>query len=410
MPVKVDPTEVPTLIIQPDQRFATTFLSSKYRDYAVPGEAIMDKASGELFFKRSIDGKVISFSQNKKMIHDLVLELRILLTNNEGFTYPVENENAFFVSTNYDLIAIHDEALYNLITDDIVIPNGPNDINKLTFKIAGESNGFFCRNTTRDCDKPFIEFLTNQYNSAFEFYSGMNEEYTAEHNKFNSNQKWKDSNVILIYDLDVYKDGEKQKTYSTLIDYIRLNEEVSVLFPDYLYTDFPNGIDYFVVTIRKFEYYKIHFMIQHKNEFGDSFINAYNKFLFADGRVEVSELNIMQFVNNCDDVDLLGNEIILAFLDIPYINRYMSKMSKLKASSQFITSINRPVGSEWGANTVWAERIRDVAKEGIATETGSENSFFYLETYFSKNNEDIISGRIVTDPNLDDDFLLIEIS
>ena len=88
----------------------------------------------------------------------------------------------------------------------------------------------------------------------------------------------------------------------------------------------------------------------------------------------------------------------------------MSKMTKLKSASQFITSINRPVGSEWGSNTVWAERIRDVSQGGIATNTGSPTSFDYLETYFGKNNGEVISGRIMTNPDLVDDFLLVEIS
>ena len=58
----------PTNVEQPDMRFATTFLSNKYRDYAVKGESLMDKATGEIFTKRPLDGRVVSFFQNKKYI------------------------------------------------------------------------------------------------------------------------------------------------------------------------------------------------------------------------------------------------------------------------------------------------------------------------------------------------------
>ena len=119
MPILVEKDVKPTVIVEPDMRFATTFLSTKFRDYAVPGEALMDKTSGELFMKRPSDGKVISFHQNKKMIHDMILELRVLLVNNPGFRYPNSNNESFFVSTNYDVIAMNNEHLIDLTKENI---------------------------------------------------------------------------------------------------------------------------------------------------------------------------------------------------------------------------------------------------------------------------------------------------
>ena len=60
----VDASKRPTFITKPNSRFATTMLSTEYRDYAVRGEEIVDKATGELFIKRPVDGKIISFHQN----------------------------------------------------------------------------------------------------------------------------------------------------------------------------------------------------------------------------------------------------------------------------------------------------------------------------------------------------------
>ena len=45
----------PTMVAKPDMRFATTFISNKYRQYAVNGESLMDKATGEIFTKRLED-------------------------------------------------------------------------------------------------------------------------------------------------------------------------------------------------------------------------------------------------------------------------------------------------------------------------------------------------------------------
>jgi hypothetical protein len=123
MPVRlIDPADRPTYVSKPDIRFATTFLSHEYRDYSVEGEALMDKMTGELFIKRPEDGRVLSFEQNKKYAYDQVLELRILLTNNEEFTYPTMGTNAFYVSTNYDLVTINKEVPNDILVNNTVIP------------------------------------------------------------------------------------------------------------------------------------------------------------------------------------------------------------------------------------------------------------------------------------------------
>ena len=66
----------PIFVSKPDMRFATSFLSIENRDFAVHGESIMDKATGEIFTKRKTDGRVVSFFQNKKYLHDMMMEMR----------------------------------------------------------------------------------------------------------------------------------------------------------------------------------------------------------------------------------------------------------------------------------------------------------------------------------------------
>lgn len=405
MPIKVDPSIKPTVVVQPDMRFATTFLSTKFRDHAVPGEAIMDKASGELFLKRPTDGKVISFHQNKKMLHDLVLELRILLTNNENFTYPIDDEASYFISTNYDFIAINNESLYDLITDDVTIPGTPDNINKLEFKVAGKSNGFFCRATTRDCDKPITEYLTNQYDSFYKNYNGLDNEKLAEKKKFDTIEKWKDSNCTITYDVEVHKD-DKSKKYENQTDYVRLNESCAVLFDYTIGTDFPNGVDYYIVTIKKFDYYKLHLMAKLKDQFGDEFTANYNKFLFDDKTIQPAEFNVMRFVNTATDVEILGNENIIAFVENPYIYRYMSKMDKLKSNSSVYLTLNRPNEEDWQANTVWAERFRDILEDGVIEDYNTENNLDQLELYYSKSKRGTGYIKFTFTPSDTEDLLI----
>ena len=46
MPTPAQPGQVPTIITKPNQRFATTALSTKYRINAVNGELLKDDVTG----------------------------------------------------------------------------------------------------------------------------------------------------------------------------------------------------------------------------------------------------------------------------------------------------------------------------------------------------------------------------
>jgi hypothetical protein len=339
-----DTSVKPTVVITPDSRFATSFLSTKYRDKAVAGEALMDKSTGELFIKRKSDGRLISFHQNKKMLNDLAIEFRFLLTNNPLFIYPSTSDTSYYASVNYDLVAINNESYYNIITDNVIIPGTPNEINKLSFMISKDSNGFFCNNTTRDIDKPVIEFLTNQYNLLFKNYSGDNEIYLQEKNKF-EDVTWEYNNAILTYDIAVYKDGETY-LYTRLTENIRINEDSCVLLPEAIYDDL-GSFDYAEVTVKSITYDKIHFMFNHKDEFGVIFTESLNKLLYNDTKIEVAEFNITHFVDGVDSVELHGNENIIAFVDVQHLRQFMFSLEKSQSSAVIISDTKPNHACTW---------------------------------------------------------------
>ena len=322
-----DSSVKPTFVMNSDARFATSFLSTKYRDKAVAGEALMDKTTGELYIKRVSDGKIVSFYQNKKMINDLALEFRVLLLNNRSFVYPSTSETAFYVSTNYDLISINNESLYNLKTDNITITGEPNDINKLTFKLSGGSNGFFCRCCTRDIDKPFVEYSATQYNSIIKNYTGSDESYLTEYMKFDESDKWEGSDAVLTYDITTTKNGVEQ-TFTDIVDYIRLNDNCTVFLPNTVYT----GVDSFdsaVVTIKSITFDKLHFMVSPMDEFDASAVEIINGLMPNDNRIEIGEFIISHFINEARDFIALGNETIIAFITAKHMTEYMDQLYKL---------------------------------------------------------------------------------
>ena len=105
------------------------------------------------------------------------------------------------------------------------------------------------------------------------------------------------------------------------------------------------------------------------------------------------------------DINLLGNESLIATLDIPYVLRYMGKMVKLRDSSEFITTNTRPNDFEWTANAVWAEHVRTVGGHGTITDVSHEVDILALEHYITKRDQ-FISKPITEDPNNTESFLI----
>lgn len=376
----------PIYSTEPNMRFATTFLSNKYRDFAINGETLMDKATGEIFTKRPEDGRVVSFFQNKKYMSSLMLDLRVMLNNNADFRYPEDTDiDACYLSTDYDMMSINSEKDVNILTSNSVIPNTSNAVTKLQFRISKKSNGFFIRLTSRDSDKVIIEYLTNQYNARIKNYSDSNSTYITEKNKFSSIEKWADSNATVTYTVDI-KTGSNTVTH-TFTDYVRINEECGIIFPATITNTMLTKADTITVTIKSITYDKIQFMNNHKSEFGSEFTSSISKFIYPDNNIFIRYCNICSFVDSSNDILVHGNEFIIALMDIAYVRRYMMKMSKLTSESSVILSTSRPTDDMWNTNAVWAERLRDVFKGGYTTNLESEVNFKDLEMYLADNED-----------------------
>ena len=76
--------------IQPNLRFGTSFLDTKYRERGVNGESLMDKRTGEVAYKRVSDGSLIYFDREKLKLDDYISNLRALMKSNVRFSYPTE--------------------------------------------------------------------------------------------------------------------------------------------------------------------------------------------------------------------------------------------------------------------------------------------------------------------------------
>lgn len=413
----------PLLTEQPNVRYANTFLSDKYRDYAVNGEAIMDKVSGEYFIKRVTDGRVVSFSQNKKYIHDTVFELKVALANYPSFTYPYDSESTVYISQNYDLASINNELSRRsesepfivALTGDINTPTNEN----IVFNISEKSNGFFCKPMSRDCDKALIEYYGLFYNSLFETYYGDNENFKIEAQKFIDNPQWKHHDAIIDYQVIVTRNNHSDyndltKTYF-LISSIKLNEEICVFINDEeIQNDFEGVVDKITIQIQSIDYYKMNFIKNHINDIREiisedkfnEFMNTVNKLKSGDDIVQIGNLNIMYFLSDANDILLCDNEFIIAFLSMVDINFYFDKLKELYKSPSFILSSSRPSTSIWGGNTIWGENLREIGMYGESKYHTTDSSFMLLQQYFG--NPHVKYNSLSNMIEHESDFVLID--
>ena len=74
-------------------------------------------------------------------------------------------------------------------------------------------------------------------------------------------------------------------------------------------------------------------------------------------------------------------------MDVPYVRRYMMKMSKLTSESNIILSPSRPSDDIWTTNGIWAEQVRDVFKGGYVVNMDCESNLKQLEMYLAENDD-----------------------
>ena len=131
---------------QPNMRFASTFLSNDYRKYAIKGEAIQDKATGEVFIKDKY-GRVLNNTQTNTSIDSEMLRLAMQLRSNPEFVRPSQSGNdSMYINSQIDVMSLFDDRKFDMSTTDWVYKKDGKinaDSKYLAFTISANSNGFF---------------------------------------------------------------------------------------------------------------------------------------------------------------------------------------------------------------------------------------------------------------------------
>lgn len=366
----IDISSIPNYIAIPNLRFGSGYLDTKYRDKAMKYEVMHDRVTGEQLFRRGSDGKFISFYQNFKYIHDMALELSILLSNNSRANMP-DGIESFYVNTNYDTDYMLGNVHYDLIKNEKM------DFSKVLstteafcIELSKSAVGFFIRPLARDTDRPIIEFLTSYFDRKYQNYSGSAVTGLSYKQRYVTEPDWANSNATVYYDVDFVGDTTVKYATNTSSN-IRVGESIFVeLFPQGTTPTFPSGMTHIKITIRSISYDKIRLAyneLKAATGIDNTTYRNFKKLLAPDETIEIRLVNTVHFIDTVTPLVNSTSRDYVALVNANYMRLLIQKVSTIKSGSSFTISEDRPNDSVWGALSHWGEIIRIVHRGGEYT-------------------------------------------
>ena len=362
--------------LTPDVRFGASFLDEAYREKAVRGEVLIDKVDAELFLKRPLDGRLISFMRRYTEIYETINELNIQVQNHPEFYYPYEN--SFFLSMLYDIREVYGSDI-NILLGDIYLRNIFNPDRKIEFRVSTESNGFFVKAKTRSNDRKSVSFLNFMYNKL------EKEGVIDRPSMYDNLDYWENGGVLMSYDV-IATGTPKSDEYANMVTTsmvvaIRMNENSVVTFP----TNYNYGlqsVDSVIVRITGFSFPKLQAMYQYYLTLPDEEQYPFKDYLLEiDNAAYLKELEVWSFVDDQSHVPNCSSMFVNQFIDILFMNEIMEKLKKVGDGNGVIPAAKRPPATTWTMNNAWAEIIRSVSAGNTTTKNDCETNIDDLEKY-----------------------------
>ena len=399
--------------IQPNLRFGTSFLdSSKYRDRAANGEALMDKRTGEVVLKRKSDGSFIYFDRENLRLDDYIGNIRAITRSNVRFQYPTEYnttdvENTFFETFLLDTQGFVPESENGLYCDGIKFKNNLREKNYVGdnfdkgFSISTKTNGIIVKLVSRPRDTSLIEYAAGIYNNYYKKYSDTDETILNEKKKLNEDATYEKSNV----EIGITITGDK--TFSTTA-YLKLNEWSLILFEDNgTLLDFSDKNDVRVII----DYIRLPKIKINANMLTDSEKKQYQKLLDSSSanesnpekRIAITHAYVSTFVQNDSYMQLpdYRNSKVLELIGLKPFTDSMRMIGNIASTEGVHISEIEPDEQQRLSVAMWAERIRDVYAKGetvdIPENTDHSSKIEDLEKLFGAAES--IDGDITLDSN-----------
>ena len=385
----------------PNIRYANGFLNLKYKDKAITDESMLDKTSGELFYKRKSDNKIISFTRDNKDVADILETTKSLIDTNIQFKKPSKYNapeyysDTYFMSLNYD-VSEYESSTTNrsLLSGAIYLNNESENIN-----VSLETNGFFIGLYTGPRNKPSIDYLTGLYDN---YVKNYNSDDTLNDRKSKYDDPTYDmSNIVIEYRYTLWKENTVVIKYNNVSN-VRLNEVSYVQ----IFDDIPANIHDIAThaTIEIDRIYSDKLSYAYKNLLSESELNIVNSLIdITDFEINYGTMSFFTCTSESPksgyvipSSKLISN--ISLFMPLNVFEQWITQIGNIGNNSGIIVSINQPNEEEWAKVTIWAEQIRKVYSKSEVIDTGASTSFDELDKFFGAS--DIIIAPLTLDSNV----------
>ena len=364
-----------------DVRFGATFLDVENKEKSVKGEILSDKIDGELFLKRPLDGRIVSFNQKASSTYEMIKDFNIEFVTAEGFQYP--SKDCYFTGIHFDTNGLSErnvgEKKIDICERNLEFPDRVGDENDFIFTVSETTNGFFFKPKLRYSDRILAGFLSGEFRvleesgaleESFKTWLGENKLYGNGdiYDIWKKIEYWNESNAILMYTVQitgVNTSGEAMEKVISDIAMIRLNEFTFIKFPiSYLLN--MASIDSIRVRINSLMFPKIQYVTEQYKDSAGMYGEEIKQLMTPDYKMHLKETEVFYFIDSPDQLPDEVNCTIHHLVDYEFMKQSIQKINQTLANRPFASQPEELEDSEWSLDTVWNEELRRV-NSGVRT-------------------------------------------
>ena len=391
-----------------DVRYGETFLNAEFIRKAAPGEVIKDPMTGELFIKRAIDGKIISFAQKSRTVYDFLHEFNLQFQSALRYKYP-DYAGSFLIGTWFDVNTMLTKQLGSVVNIyDHLLTFPSTDVNMgnvFKFMVSPDTNGVFIKASPRNGDKNAIAYLSGKFSldesanfgglqKTFREWLLMHLDYksSAIYDTWRAMTGWESSNMLIEATFIVSgrnasgspASKETSKTYP-----MRLGEAGYMEFPEN-YADGIKTITSITVRIDRIHMPKIqyeYFLMTVNANSSSGMLSPLAELIEADHMACMKIVECYYFITDVDQLPFGDNRTVHQMVDAIFFNEGIDKMLTASGTRSVQSQPLKP--ATWGIDSLWLEETRRVHRGNTSTPTGSENDFRTIEKYIYDPTADI---------------------
>lgn len=400
---------------QPNLRFGTSLLDTKYRDYAAPGETLMDKRTGEVILKRKSDGSLIYFDREQVKATDYIAEIKALMNNNPLMTYPTMS-NCPMAEKTYFMGSLIDTTDFIPSTDNLekTYSSGEKFVNNSenpAFTFSHEMNGAFIKLEARPRDVALVDYCSSVYNEMYKNYSGT-DSVSLEQKELLKSKVFETSNAQVDFTVKMYNESGSLSLSKTISGYVRLNE-MSVL-PFFELTSPRNTYSYVTIEINSISIPKLKYVPKtilseelKKNIFKELADSEESSLIAVEENIAITHAYLSSFIE-VGGVMIMPDKLntkVTNFIPLQAFEDSMNAISKLGYELGISVSEQEPDDETLVGLNVWVEKFRKVYSKGDTQLVDNPvTDFDELEALFGECES--INGNFTSDSSLFNDFFV----